>query len=132
MATRLGQTLAETINNYTSTHRNLCSFLQIQEVQYVMKMRPNENLIKFNKNADIDGFVADMSGKMKLKSDMYQIKVLIVPGMSLFEASITHYIATDKLELKMSDISRINVYGSQARCIEQDLPDLRKYCYCKD
>lgn len=78
----------------------------------------------------MDGFLADLSGKTKLKTNTYQIKLLLTPGDSLFEASITHNLEKDKFDLKMSDISRINQYGSQARCIEDDLPHLRKYCYC--
>ncbi|GJQ72864.1 hypothetical protein Trydic_g6837, partial [Trypoxylus dichotomus] len=60
----------------------------------------------------------------------YQIKLSTIPGDSLFEASITHLLELDRLDLKISDISRINKYGSQARCIEDNYPHLRKYCYC--
>ena len=28
-------------------------------------------------------------------------------------------------------ISRINIYGDQASCVIDKLPDLRKYCLCK-
>ncbi|KAF2882027.1 hypothetical protein ILUMI_24152 [Ignelater luminosus] len=129
---QLGNVLVNTLNNYTSTHRHLCAVLSVSQIFWVTKTRPNENLIKFYKNADLDGFIADMSSKMKIKNDIYQIKAMLTPGDSLFEASITHYFETNKLELKLSDISRINMYGRQARCIEDDFPNLRKYCYCKD
>lgn len=119
-----------TLNVYTSDFRKLCAKLNLKEMIYVTKLQPNENLIKFNKNADLDGFVADLTAKTKVKTNIYQIKALLTPGDSLFEASITHNLENDKYELKMSDISRINKYGSQARCIEDDLPHLRKYCYC--
>lgn len=128
----MSNTLVATLNDYTNTHRDLCEILGVSEVLWVTKVRPNENLLKFNKNADMDGFVADLSSKMTVKSDMYQIKAMLTPGESLFEASLTHFIDSDKLELKLSDISRINKYGSQARCIENTFPNLRKYCYCKD
>lgn len=95
-------------------------------------MTPNKNLLQFNKNSDFDGFVADLSAKMEVTQDLYQIKALLWPGNSLFEASITHNLLNDSLQLKISDISRINMYGTQARCVENDLPHLRKYCYCKD
>lgn len=122
--------MVETINNYTKSRREICAKLSLSESLSVTKMQPNDNLIKFNKNADIDGFIADLSSKMTLKSNLYQIKALLVPGNSLFEASIVHYLDGDKLVLKLSDISRINKYGEQARCIMDDLPDFRKYCYC--
>lgn len=127
---RLGQTVIDTLNNYTKSHRNLCAILGVGEILLVTKMRPNDNLIKFNKNADIDGFVADLTAKTKLLSDMYQIKVSLQPGDSLFEASISHFLKSNELQLKLKDISRTNMYGSQARCIENDYPNLRKYCYC--
>lgn len=53
-----------------------------------------------------------------------------MPGASLFEASLTHLVDDDIISVKLSDVSRINKYGNQARCIYQDQPQLRKYCYC--
>ncbi|CAH1369497.1 unnamed protein product [Tenebrio molitor] len=129
---RIADVLVSTLNNYTESHRHLCEVLSVLNIEWVMKMTPNENLIKYNKNADLDGFVADLSAKMQLKSDLYQIKVILLPGNSIFEASVTYLIDEDKLNIKMSDISRINMYGRQARCIEDEFPHLRKYCYCKE
>ncbi|KAF5298478.1 hypothetical protein FQR65_LT01257 [Abscondita terminalis] len=129
---KLGNTLVNTLNDYTSSHRNLCATLSLSKIFWVTKMRPNEKLLKFHKNADIDGFVPDLSSKMKVKSDIYQLKAMLLPGESLFEASITHFFETNDFHLNISDVSRINMYGKQARCIENDLPHLRKYCYCKD
>ncbi|CAH1960011.1 unnamed protein product [Acanthoscelides obtectus] len=129
---RLGETLLDTINKITSDYRQLCEPLVIANFQWVTKMSPNNNLLRFNKNADLDGFVADLSANMNVKNDMYQLKVMMKPGNSLFEASITHNLNTDTMQLKLGDISRINMYGRQARCIENDLPQLRKYCYCRD
>ncbi|CAH1183697.1 unnamed protein product [Phaedon cochleariae] len=129
---RLGETLVHTLNEYTNTYRNLCELLSISEIVWAMKIAPNENLLKFHKNADLDGFVADLSAKLEVNKDLYQIKALLKPGNSLFEASLVHDLVSDKFLLQMSDISRINMYGSQARCIETHLPQLRKYCYCKN
>lgn len=63
---------------------------------------------------------------------MYQIKMVAEPGGGIFEASITHWVKEDTMRLRMEDISRINKYGRQARCIEEEFPHLRKYCYCKE
>ena len=98
---------------------------------WATKLRPNQNLLKFSKNADVDGFVPDLSSNMALESDTYQVKVLVMPGDSIFEVSINHHLAKDDFTLKMSDVSRVNKYGSQARCIENVFPNLRKYCYCR-
>lgn len=128
----LGKTLVNTFNNYTSSHRNLCEVLSLSKILWATKMSPNKNLLKFKKNADIDGFVPDLTSNMKIHKDLYQIKAMLVPGESLFEASITHDLKSNKFSLNLNDVSRINKYGKQARCIENDFPNLRKYCYCKD
>lgn len=132
MALKIAQVLINTLNDYTEPHRYMCDELKLGDINWVQKLTPNQNLLKFNKNADLDGFVADLSGKMVLKFDKYQIKLTTLPGNSVFEATVTYYIDNDKWDVKMTDISRINMYGRQARCVENDLPDLRKYCYCKD
>lgn len=129
---RLGEVLVHTINNFTNVHRDICEKLSLSNIIWAMKLAPNEMLLKFSRNADIDGFVADLSATMDIKTDLYQIKALFMPGKSLFEASIKHYRQSDKMELKISDISRTNMYGRQARCVEKTLPFLRKYCFCKN
>lgn len=88
--------------------------------------------MKYKKNSDFDGFLADLSDKMKIKYDTYQIKAMLTPGNSLFEASIVHDLDKNVFRLRLSDVSRINMYGRQARCVENDLPQLRKYCYCRN
>lgn len=88
-------------------------------------------MLKYKKNSDFDGFVADLSAKMEVKHVMYQVKAMLKPGNSLFEASLVHDLNKDVLSLRLSDISRINMYGRQARCVEKELPQLRKYCYCR-
>lgn len=110
----------------------MCATLQLSEIMWTMKMMPNEKMLKFKQNADLDGFIPDMSAKMKLDKDSYQIKVLLSPGDSIFEATITHFRDSNDMDLKISDISRANMYGSQASCVEETYPHLRKYCKCKD
>lgn len=127
---RLEETLLKTLNDYTNAYRPICAQLSLAQMTYVTKLQPNQDLVKFNKNADFDGFVADLSAKTKLNTNMYQIKATLMPGNSIFEASITHNLDKNVFELKISDISRINLYGKQARCVEKNLPHLRKYCYC--
>lgn len=131
IATRLKATLLATINNYTLAQRQLCAELTSKSVQWVNRASPNDYLLKFAKNADIDGFKPDLTGSTAVKSVIYQIKMVTQPGNAVFEASIEYLLKSDRMSLKLSDISRINKYGTQARCIEKDYPHLRKYCFCK-
>lgn len=128
---KLTETFVDTLNNYTESHRDICVTWKLLKTEWVLKMTPNENLLKFHKNADIDGFVPDLSARMKLSSNIYQIKVILQPGNAIFEASIKHNLAKNEMTVRLSDISRVNMYGWQARCVDTAYPHLRKYCYCK-
>ncbi|XP_066260671.1 uncharacterized protein [Euwallacea similis] len=131
LTSRVASALVDAINNFTAVHRDICSPVNISRIFWITKLTPNQNLLKFRQNADIDGFVADLSAKLNVKTDLYQIKVSLIPGDSIFEASIEHVKEGDFLQVKMSDISRINMYREQAFCVEKDFPEFRKYCFCR-
>ncbi|XP_033207740.1 uncharacterized protein LOC117167143 isoform X2 [Belonocnema kinseyi] len=120
------------LNSYTEDHRNICSKLQLRDILWAAKLTPTKGLLNFQKSGDQDGFVGDFSAKTEITSEMYQLKVKTDPSGGIFEASITYDVKNNVFSLKISDISRINMYGSQARCVENHLYDLRKYCYCRD
>lgn len=120
------------LNAYTEDHRDICEQLRLKEILWAAKLIPNKGLLKFQKAGDQDGFIGDFSAKTKLTTETYQLKVKTEPGDGLFEVSITYDIRRNAFSTKISDVSRINMYGSQARCVENSLFHLRKYCYCKD
>ncbi|KAK9890548.1 hypothetical protein WA026_010624 [Henosepilachna vigintioctopunctata] len=127
----LSQTLVDTLNNYTKPYRHLCDIWSLKTVNWASKLTPNKNLVKFKNSVDRDGFLADLSGDTKINAETYQINVELQPDGALFEASISHSLVNNKFVIRMSDISRINMYGKQAKCIEDNFPNLRKYCHCK-
>lgn len=131
IVTRVADTVITTINNFTKSNRFICENLNIYEIHWAMKLEPQENLLKFKQNADIDGFVPDLTSTTKVFTEIYQVKITTTPGYAIYEASVTHSLINDTLNAKISDISRINKYGVQANCIINLYPDLRKYCYCK-
>nr|XP_031846377.1 uncharacterized protein LOC116432971 [Nomia melanderi] len=120
------------LNAYTEEYRNICEKLQLKEILWAAKFVPNTGLLKFQKSGDLDGFIGDFSARTKLTSETYQVKVKTDPGDGLFEVSITYDMKKNTFSTRISDISRINMYGSQARCVENSLYHLRKYCYCKE
>ncbi|OAD56073.1 hypothetical protein WN48_03813, partial [Eufriesea mexicana] len=123
----------EFLNNYIEDHRDICEQLKLKEVLWAAKLIPNKGLLKFRKTKDQDGFVGDFSAKTQLTTETYQLKVKTEPGDGLFEVSITYDINKNVFSTKISDISRINMYRSQAACVENSFySHLRKYCYCKN
>lgn len=120
------------INNYTKKDEHKCSRLYLHEIKWAAKLAPHDNLMRFKQNKDFDGFLADLSSKAstKVSSEMYQVKIVVKPGKSIFEASVLHDLKQNAFRVKMSDVSRVNKYGAQADCIMDSDPELRKYCYC--
>jgi hypothetical protein len=78
----------------TEPYRNTCAELQLERIQWAAKLVPNEGLLRFQKNADIDGFVADLSAHTVVTQEVYQLKVSTRPGGGLFEVSMK-YDVTD-------------------------------------
>ncbi|KAK0087881.1 hypothetical protein PV325_013870 [Microctonus aethiopoides] len=120
------------LNSYTEEHRNICHVLHLGQIIWSAKLIPTKGLLTFKKSGDLDGFMGDFSAKTAFSHETYQIKVKTQPGEGLFEASIEYDVTKNIFNIKISDVSRINKYGSQARCVENDFFHLRKYCNCKN
>ncbi|XP_058788866.1 uncharacterized protein LOC131662900 [Phymastichus coffea] len=129
---RAAKFFVEFLNFYTGEHRDICQKLHVGQVMWASKLIPTKGLLHFERSRDADGFVAALNAKTQLTTEIYQLKIKTLPGNGLFEASISHDVQKDIFSTKISDVSRINMYGSQARCVEHHLFHLRKYCYCKD
>ncbi|XP_015126195.1 uncharacterized protein LOC107047849 [Diachasma alloeum] len=120
------------LNSYTEEHRDICEMLKLDQILWAARLIPTKGLLKFRQSGDKDGFIGDFSAKTRLTHEIYQLKVRTQPGGGLFEASIDHDVESNTFSTKITHVSRINKYGSQARCVENEFHHLRKYCYCKD
>lgn len=121
----------DTINHFTYEYRDVCQELNVSEILSSAQLKPQKSLLHFKSNKDTDGFLADLSGKTKVLNDMYQVKIVVKPSLAIYESSILYDFNENKYRVKISDISRINKYGEQARCIYNENPELRKFCFCK-
>lgn len=129
---RAANAVVDKINIYTSEDRRLCHILSLSNITWAGKLQPRKTLLKFKRNRDLDGYIADLSStSTKIIKELYQLQVHVQPGDSVFEASLTHNLFTDQFIVNITDVSCINVYGNQARCIYDKNPDLRKFCYCR-
>ncbi|XP_011498196.1 PREDICTED: uncharacterized protein LOC105362451 [Ceratosolen solmsi marchali] len=129
---KAAQYLLKFLNSYTENHRDICEKLRLGQILWAAKLIPTKGILHFQKSRDTDGFVSELSAKTKLTTELYQLKIKALPGKGLFEASISRDINKNIFFTRISDISRINMYGSQAKCVENSLFHLRKYCYCKE
>ncbi|CAO1414781.1 unnamed protein product [Diamesa serratosioi] len=128
---RAAKTVVRFINQLTHSNRDICEELKLDEIKWSAKLIPQKNLLQFKQNADVDGFMPDLTSNTKINNEMYQVKITTFPGKAIYEASIMHNLLENEFKVKLSDISRVNKYGSQAACIYESNPEIRKYCYCK-
>ncbi|XP_059486350.1 uncharacterized protein LOC132202977 [Neocloeon triangulifer] len=124
--------LIDAINRETQPTRKICHNLILNRLSWAGRFQPHKGLLQFQKNADLDGFVPDLSAHTDVTQLLYQVKVQAKPGGGVFEASLRYDTRDQSFAIKVDDISRINKYGSAAHCVENTLEHLRKYCYCKE
>lgn len=127
---KAANTVVKTINQFTKEYRHLCEKLSLSEVKWSAKLIPQKSLLHFKSNKDTDGFLADLTADTKISNDIYQVKIVTSPSNAIYEASVVYNYQEKIFQVKLSDISRVNKYGNQARCIYEENPELRKFCYC--
>lgn len=126
------EALVNHINNMlVSDERSaeLCHPLKLQKIFSSLQQIPNAKFQQFLGSKDVHGRIPKFTKKESLKECNYRIQIQTSPGDGLFEAPVRF---KDGNFTVTGDISRINKYGEQPRCILDKRPDLRKYCYCKD
>ena len=132
-AQRAAQAVVDHVNNLTASDPlglDLCLRLHLHEILAAHQKIPNMKLAQYLGSSDIHGRKPMFSReKAKLDKCLYQVQLQTMPGKGLFEASVSF----DGDQYRVTgEISRINLYGEQPRCILDKSPHLRKYCLCKD
>lgn len=118
------------MNGLTSELRSDCRILQLVNVTNALRLRANQQVLKFKRSSDVDGRYADLSDQMAEKEYLIQVTFRVTPGDGLFEATVKHNVALATYAVNEKEISRINKYGLAPSCIASRHPALRPYCYC--
>lgn len=123
--------VTEHINRLTDKYRSICASLQVETISWAGELEMNDDLIRFQGSSDRDGYLGSFAEAKKVSLQLYQVKLVTRPGDAIYEASVSHNLSTSEYRVDTAHISRVNVYGDQARCIYERDPELRKFCYCK-
>jgi hypothetical protein len=100
-----GQFFLSLFERLTESYRDICADLHVERIQWAAKLVPNEGLLRFRKNADIDGFVADLSAHTVVTQEVYQLKVSTMPGGGLFEASLMYDVTDGSFTVRVRQAS---------------------------
>ena len=123
--------LLKKINSLTSYVRDDCSFLTLHKITRASLFMPNDDLLRYKKSIGSDERYPDLSDDMTPWEVFYELTLIAKPGFGLFEATIKYNTKHDVFNINETQISRINPYGRQPRCIETTMPRLLPFCYCK-
>ena len=129
--------IIEHINNLTRVNNvtlEQCQTLNLKSIIRASKVVPNEEVQRFietKRNQKCDSCGVNYDKTYNLKSSIYEVVFSVSPSQGEYEASAEYFLSTAKIRVN-SDISRINVYGNQPRCIAKEFPHLREFCFCKD
>jgi hypothetical protein len=69
------EALLQTINDYTLKVRDLCTELQLHEVESARRLQPRDEMMKHRGSLDANGFVPDLSGNVTVGVATYQLRV---------------------------------------------------------
>ena len=59
-------------------------------------------LLSYKRNADVDGFVPDLSDSTAVSEVVYQVHIVTNPGKAHFEASLKYNIRLNTFSLKVT------------------------------
>ena len=131
----IAQTVITFMNNLTQSvqeTKTKCSLLSLESIKRAGRRLPSETVQYFKEtgaNAKCDSCVLhfDRNNTLNMDSVVYEIVFVVKPSGGVFETTVT---VRDKDITVDPDISRLNLYGNQPKCIQDKYPHLRKYCYC--
>lgn len=120
---RIAYTLVEFINSLV-VENSQCALRKLLSIEWVTQQRQIDHIFDQNENLSI------FKKPITLVDKFYKVLVMISPGYSLFEGTVT-LTPEDKILVAESNISRISAYGDEPKCVVDTHPYLRKYCFCK-
>ena len=102
-----------------------CALLNLKQIKSAVKITPNEEVETFEKAADLDGRKV-LKGKKPKGVCHYQVQIVTSPNNGIFEATVRLRSGSAFVN---PQLSRIDRYGDQPRCIIETHHHMREYCY---
>ena len=128
--------VVEYINNLTSTSDKvltLCERLSLRNITFFSLLTGNSQVQQFQGSGDIHGRVARFDRNTH-HSDMhvekrFEVHFETLPNNGFYEATVE--IVGEGLKIS-GEISRVNAYKDQPKCVADTHIHLLKFCFCKN
>lgn len=122
------------IDSISEEKRLKCASRTLLRVEWVLRQSPSDGMLGYKNRKEVDRYIGkfDDTKRVRAANEYYQVKIVMGPGRSVFEGSLQYIVEDDFFVISERDISRINAYGDEPKCVSATHPHLNKYCYCKD
>ncbi|XP_071155419.1 uncharacterized protein [Mytilus edulis] len=117
---QIGHAFVSKINQNLRHSFDVCEKLYLKSIKYALLVIPADKVLRYGKTYKY-------GDRIKSYID-YQITIQTKPGDAIIEGMLRFDEKRKTYDL-VGDVSRINKYGDQSHCIEQN--HLKKFCYCK-
>ena len=118
------QLVANDVAQLSCAKLTLGSMIRAGKIAHNWKM---EKFKQTQKNSRCDSCMLVFEEKSLSKPSSYELVFTVQPSGGMFEVTVKLIGNSVKVDPNMS---RINRYGDQPKCIADIYPHLRKYCYC--
>uniref|UniRef100_A0A0B6ZQB1 Sulfatase N-terminal domain-containing protein n=1 Tax=Arion vulgaris TaxID=1028688 RepID=A0A0B6ZQB1_9EUPU len=127
LANQIAQAVVSQINRQMSSVSHMCSKLKVSTILDIVEMQPNDKVLRFqNSFHDVINRM-EVYGEKSVAPIVYQVTLSTFPGHGQFEATIIYDSVLD-IYKPGGDISRVNAYGDQSKCVNNS--KLKKFCFC--
>ena len=120
------------INNLVAKPTTKCHQIKLKSLLDASYYRPNQKLLQFKGTKIQNNRGKPQFGEAKSTDFIfYKVTFMTSPSDAKYDATLRYDVKMKDFESKTKDISRINLYGNQSACIQDEYPHLSPYCQCR-
>jgi hypothetical protein len=108
-----------------------CVELKLDKIISAYEQHLSDKVLQFEQSLNdvLERHVIFKKEPVKEVTKHYMLTIKVKPSNALFEATVSLNTTTGQTRL-IGEISRINYYGNQSTCINDQF--MRRYCFCKN
>ncbi|CAG2196516.1 unnamed protein product [Mytilus edulis] len=126
---QIGHAFVSKINQNLRQSFDVCEQLYLKSIKYALLVIPSDKVLLYGKTREqVIKKTYKYGDRIESLIIDYQITVQTKPGDAILEGTLRFDEKRKTYDL-VGDVSRINKYGEQSHCIDQN--HLKKLCYCK-
>jgi len=139
--TSIAKQVVEHFNDYVKMNpvvKENCMQLQLKEILRARRVTTSEHVEHFvetKKNKECDECGMHFNKTAAFKKSKYELQIEVSPSGGQYEFLVDVHFGNNTIDTGpdfLTQVSRINIYGNQPKCISREFPYHRPYCYCKD